>query len=609
MDQATTLMSRFGRGLWAINVFGPIFGKELRIASRRRRNYFLRTLYVAALTAIVGLAWFSVMALGGASPIYRMARMNEAAVILVGIIGFFQFFALHLIAPVLTSTAISDEITHRTLGTLMMTPINSVQIVVGKLFSKLLTIVLLVCTSLPLLAIIRIFGGIEWDLVLKIVALTLCAALFAAAISLVFSIFHKRAYVVILLTYAALVTIYLAVPALILVIKNWRNEELWFSYFNPFFSLGLVIEETQRPGAAAQWPMADPYIQCGLLLAATLALTVVASLLVRRVALRVAAGQAAFQLGRRFQRRERGGFDADDVSAVPGPVISRKKKRARMRRVSDRPILWKELRTPVFSSRFQRVVVVCLVAIAMMIGYAAAGKDLDEEEAHMFFTACFMVAALLLASILPAATISSEKEASTWEGLLATPLPSFDILFAKAVGSLRRLLPAIAPFFIHIAIFTALGVIHPIGLVFGLLLLAGPIMFLIGTGTYFSLRVKHTTTAVVLNLGLAIFLWILLPLFALLLGEATGAGDDLFEDMLICHPVMLDAAAFDQLAERGYGHWEPLSSMRFQWPRGRMSAGRFTTILATVSFVYAFVGVVVFGWASLNFRRITGRNE
>jgi hypothetical protein len=36
---------------------GPIFGKELRISSRRRRNYVLRCAYVALLTVFVVVVW------------------------------------------------------------------------------------------------------------------------------------------------------------------------------------------------------------------------------------------------------------------------------------------------------------------------------------------------------------------------------------------------------------------------------------------------------------------------------------------------------------------------------------------------------------------------
>jgi len=127
---------------------GPIFYKELRVSSRRRRNYFLRFAYVALLTVFVAFAWF-VTTRGSASTskVFQISRMSEAGKYIVTTILWFQFITIQLIAIVMLSTAINDEIYHRTLGLLMTTPISSFQIVIGKLFSKLLQLVLLLAIS------------------------------------------------------------------------------------------------------------------------------------------------------------------------------------------------------------------------------------------------------------------------------------------------------------------------------------------------------------------------------------------------------------------------------------------------------------------------------
>ena len=117
---------------------GPIFGKELRVSSRRRRNYFLRFAYLSLLTAFVAFAWtITVNSRGPASQILKISRMSAVGVYITTTIIWFQFIAVQLVAAVMLSTAISDEIYHRTLGVLMTTPISSFQIVIGKLFSKL----------------------------------------------------------------------------------------------------------------------------------------------------------------------------------------------------------------------------------------------------------------------------------------------------------------------------------------------------------------------------------------------------------------------------------------------------------------------------------------
>ncbi|MHC4286078.1 MAG: hypothetical protein ACYSWZ_24365, partial [Planctomycetota bacterium] len=109
---------------------GPIFGKELRVSSRRRRNYVLRFAYLAILTVFVVLVWHSMVKFQGAAA-YRISQMSEAGLSIITTIIIFQFVATQLIAVVMLSTSISDEIYNRTLGVLMTTPINSFQIVMG----------------------------------------------------------------------------------------------------------------------------------------------------------------------------------------------------------------------------------------------------------------------------------------------------------------------------------------------------------------------------------------------------------------------------------------------------------------------------------------------
>ncbi|MGB2865072.1 MAG: ABC transporter permease subunit, partial [Sedimentisphaerales bacterium] len=194
----TNFVARFLSLYW---LTGPIFDKELRVSSRRKRNYFLRFAYVCLLTAFIASAWIVMVKTGSsASVAYQVSRMSEIGKYVTITIVWFQFISIQLIAIVMLSTAISDEIYNRTLGLLMSTPVSSLQIVIGKLFSKLLQLVLLLAISLPLLAIIRVMGGVPWDYVVSSLCITLTAAIFAGSVSLVFSITNRHSHSVIVRT-------------------------------------------------------------------------------------------------------------------------------------------------------------------------------------------------------------------------------------------------------------------------------------------------------------------------------------------------------------------------------------------------------------------------
>src|SRR4051812_35465187 len=117
----------------AISPFGPIFGKELRTTSRRKRTYILRSSYLILLLLTLLIAWLSVgkMSYGGLAQ--RAQRQTELGAIFFAVFSFFCVITMGLIGPVLTATAIGSERLAKTLPVLLMTPINTWQIIGGKL--------------------------------------------------------------------------------------------------------------------------------------------------------------------------------------------------------------------------------------------------------------------------------------------------------------------------------------------------------------------------------------------------------------------------------------------------------------------------------------------
>src|SRR6185295_2195464 len=126
----------------------------------------------------------------------------------------FSVIAMGLIGAVLTSTAINSERTHKTLPVLMMTPLTSWQIVSGKLFARLLAALTLIGLSLPVLAIVRLLGGVEISQMLGVICMAAVVALTSAALGLLLAIGGRRAYAVILMAYFIMVIVYLFVPAM-----------------------------------------------------------------------------------------------------------------------------------------------------------------------------------------------------------------------------------------------------------------------------------------------------------------------------------------------------------------------------------------------------------
>ena len=542
---------------------GPIFDKELRVSSRRRRNYVLRFAYLALLTIFLVLVWLEEVQHSGSS-VYRISRMARAGQTIIMFIIWFQFLSTQLVAVVMLSTSISDEIYNRTLGLLMTTPINSFQIVMGKLFSKLLQLILLLAISLPLLAIVRVFGGVPWNYVISSLCITLTAVIFVGSLSLFFSIFSRRAYIVIIMTILTLGMIFALIPLLVALfwhsnLQEIISEKTLFSILfqpNPYAILAFSTEAMMSPRMGGGMPFYSWPLHCGIMLAVSTVILAASVSMVRKVALRQATGQINIS-SRKGRSRKKAVLDPanqQEFTAVP-------------RRVKGPPVIWKELILPLLGRRKIATLIGIFVCLTLLfIAYWLCFKEgiLDDEGTHMLYAVIFMALGIMFTIIYPATSITSEKESRSWPLLLTTTIDDRQILFGKFVGILRRCLPIWIFLFGHVFIFSLAGYIHPFAIIQMGILVIWIVVFLSGTGLYFSSRFKRTTTAVIMNFALAAAIWGILPLLMTIVvsinAPFTRNARDFVEDYMDTNPfvhaaVIIEATANENPVKIGSYGW------------------------------------------------------
>ncbi|MEN6424809.1 MAG: ABC transporter permease subunit [Phycisphaerales bacterium] len=563
---------------------GPIFDKEMRVSSRRRRNYLLRFVYVGLFTLLLALIWAESVPYRSTSA-YQSSRMAQAGQIIVTAILWFEFLTAQVIAIVMLSTSISDEIHHRTLGVLMTTPIGSFQIVVGKLLSKLLQLVLLLAISLPLLAIVRVFGGVPWDVLIAGLCVTLTTTLFVGSLSLFFSIFTRRAYSVILTTILAVAVLFALLPFLVAFLAYYPDRQptaaFWrgLSHVNPYFVMGKLTQSLHwvRPLALAGWR-----VHCGVMLGASVLVLLLSMMLVRKAALRQAMGQTGLWSGRAARGPEE--------NAATGHV----------RRVVGPPVLWRECSTPLLGRRKLTKIIgtLLLIAVLAMTYMSCYVEDaLDEETTHVMYIVVLFAVGLLFTTVVPGTCIASEKESQTWPLLLATSIGEGQILVGKFGGVLRRCAPAWALLFLHVLVFAVVGYIHPVAVLQLAVVVAWVLVFLSCTGLYFSARFKHTTTAVIANMGFAATLWAVVPFTWAVLAEISRLHGTPLETYMDLNPVV-HAAVIAMATARKSGLGE------YDWIQGGMGGVVDATgwILLT-GFIYVVVGLAVATWTGKRMRR------
>ncbi|MFB3892783.1 MAG: ABC transporter permease subunit [Phycisphaerae bacterium] len=686
----TSCSSYFLRILSLNWLTGPIFTKEILSTSRRRRHYALRFGYLALLCLFVAIVWLDATSGLTYGDTTQMEKLPGAGRAIVATIGWFEFVAVQLVAVVLMSTSISGEIYSGTLASLLTTPITSLQIVGGKVLGKMLQLAFLVLTALPLLAIVRVFGGVPWSFVIASSCLTLTAALLAASVSLFYSVLFRRPYATILLTLATGFVIYAVVPtlitmvvAIVAMISKFSGmgglEWGWvaFIHLNPFAAMGTATAELYSPGMGIPFLW---YVSCLIQLGFSLVVLLVCVKTVRARARRAGMGQVAIQEmpappvlpplvlapaaaappapgappdggqspqfadgtdGKngtdgtdRTDRTDRanGSVSADArgsssssypsyssyasyPSYPPGPAARRPRSVGAIREITGSPVLWRELRQPMVRSLAWRIVAIVLTATLLGMGYFClvlisvmgfGHGPFAEGSVQATFVVMYLVLAAVTASVLTATSISTEKENRTLPLLLTTTLGNWQILWAKAAGALRRTIAVWGLLALHVLVFTATGFIHPIATLHLAMISASVMIFLTGTGTYFSAKFK-TTAAVVANMGLATVLWGVVPIFLAYLQQYPG-GRGCYEVAIAFNPVY--QACMVTIPATGY---EGLlsSQIEYQWVwLGTSLPGPETCGIAATTFfmfaslvLYSGIGMVFLCLAKRNLRR------
>jgi ABC-type transport system involved in multi-copper enzyme maturation permease subunit len=178
-----------GAGITAVGA------KELRGRMRGRRAFVILTVYLLFLAAFAW-AWeliaeraYGASALPGGAAAFASAAIGQEV---FGALLIVETLLVVFLAPAMTAGAISLEREKQTLDMLATTPISSLAIVVGKLFSALTYVFILIVASIPLTAIVFVFGGVGPDEVARGYIVLFTAAIGLGSLGLFISALLQR---------------------------------------------------------------------------------------------------------------------------------------------------------------------------------------------------------------------------------------------------------------------------------------------------------------------------------------------------------------------------------------------------------------------------------
>lgn len=182
----------------------PILRKELRLGSRSIKIPLALMFYNIVLALIAVVMIFSVNAVGGISGAFSS---NGDAIDFSGflyifqVIGWTQLGITLLIVPILSAGSISGEREKQTLEIMLTTPEKPFSIIWGKLLASLSNFIMFIVTSIPIMAISFVLGGLNWFALLGFIAMILVVAILVGSIGVFCSSAFKKTIASIVMTF------------------------------------------------------------------------------------------------------------------------------------------------------------------------------------------------------------------------------------------------------------------------------------------------------------------------------------------------------------------------------------------------------------------------
>jgi ABC-type transport system involved in multi-copper enzyme maturation permease subunit len=425
---------------------GPVFAREALVASRRRRLYAGRSLFVLALLAAMTVIWTANVRGPAAGATPRPLAMpatapldgDEVAAVpsarLAATVGKSFFYTLStlqlalilLAAPAATAGALGMERARGNLLQMLVTDLSDAEIVLGTLAARLAPVLSLIACAVPVTALAALLGGIDFSALLAVLVVSVPLALLACALTLCVSVWVARAHEV-------LTAVYMAEAAWLIAAPFWDS----------LGSLGLGPTPAWL-WKANPWVLAfAPYGEPGYAGVVDYAAFVTGMLLVSAALLGVTMAQLRRVAGRGEQ-------------VAPAPIARRTwSALARIEPSLDAsPVLWREWHHA-RPSRLARRLWIIVLGVSWSLAIAGSWRALargtvDEVESFTASVDLLVAFGLLMVSAAAPTALAEERSRGSLDVLSATPLTAREILAGKWWGQYRQVL-AILPLIVYIA--------------------------------------------------------------------------------------------------------------------------------------------------------------
>ena len=230
----------------------PVYYREV-IRSMRAPRMILSIFIFNMLLFIVGMFSLFYASVGSGTE----EHVDYDAVLqLYRLIAFFLFGLMAIMMPVITSGSISGERERNTFDILLSTGINEYYIIFGKLTAAISIIMTLMISTLPVLSLVFVYGGIRFLGLIKLLLVLIAEAFYIGSICLVFSSFARTQTFSLICSFAVILSITLGTYFGVYMLSEPAGEIAGVLspvlYLNPMLTFIIFIfEQVGDVGTAA----------------------------------------------------------------------------------------------------------------------------------------------------------------------------------------------------------------------------------------------------------------------------------------------------------------------------------------------------------------------
>jgi ABC-type transport system involved in multi-copper enzyme maturation permease subunit len=335
-----------------------------------------------------------------------------------------------LLTPLFVAGAIVEETERRTLEFLLATDLSPREIILGKLWPRLLLVLAVVMAGWPILAATQVWGGVDF-LAVAMSSMVLLAEMWAVSgISAACAVGAKTLRRALVRAYS-LSIILLTVPVCscpfgMIVLLNQADSG------NQYYGAGgRPVSTGPQPPSPSSFQVYAPLVAA--LLGHVIVLALVGILGISRATFKLRHARY-FYARMPWQERPRKLQNWEKHPPVP----------------EGSPLLWKELYLSGQTNRFVKllslvpwVVWLCVCSVLMVLGWAAVIGGSDDVLASMnglirWGGGAVVMLMCVMAGLHAAGAIARERQRETLDSLITIPRPRREILWAKWLGSMSK---------------------------------------------------------------------------------------------------------------------------------------------------------------------------